>query len=517
VSEVSRSPRVIVIAMEVGDGKLIRQWADQGELPVLKRLADEGSWGWLESPAEYLHVSAWPTLYTGTSAGRHGVYYTFQPAPGIQGHRRFAPGQYGMPTLWKVLSDAGKRCTVFDAPYTYPEDGFSGSQVCDWGAWAQYLGPTSTPPALIKELTNACGRYPLGLEAHDIGLVHLDAQEMKERLIGAIHAKTDATCWLMDREPWDFFLMVYGETHPAAHYCLQLSGQADGQSIDAHDQVLLRSVYQALDQGIGKILERIDEETTVFVVSGDGLGPNHSGWHLLPEVLERLGYFATAGQKQPAAAEEASQDSGAKKDLVKMVRDLLPVGFRKALARRLPTGLRDALAKRVDMADIDWSRTQAFCLPTDLEGYIRINLRGREPEGIVEPGEEYEAVCQAMTAALTGLINPATGQPAVKQVIRVDDMFPGDRRAYLPDLIVVWTGDTVISALESAAIGQVKGKSPDGRVGTHASPGFVIGRGPAIRRGGTLAGGHILDLAPTVLSRFGVASDQMEGRVWDLS
>ncbi len=76
---------VLAIGLDVGDGRLLRHWAGAGSLPHLKRLIDGGAWSALDTPAKTLHVSAWPSLYTGTSPGEHGVYYTFQPAPGEQG------------------------------------------------------------------------------------------------------------------------------------------------------------------------------------------------------------------------------------------------------------------------------------------------------------------------------------------------------------------------------------------------------------------------------------------------
>ena len=93
-----RSGRVLALGMEMGDGTLIRRWCAEGKLPRLQRLLDEGAaWATLETTAALLHVSAWPSLYTGTGPAKHGVYYTFQPSPGIQGYKRFSPGVYGEP------------------------------------------------------------------------------------------------------------------------------------------------------------------------------------------------------------------------------------------------------------------------------------------------------------------------------------------------------------------------------------------------------------------------------------
>ena len=120
--------------------------------------------------------------------------------------------------------------------------------------------------------------------------------------------------------------------------------------------------------------------------------------------------------------------------------------MRKSLARMLPTAVRDNLAKRVDSAAMDWSRTKAYCLLTDLEGCIRINLKGREPLGIVEPGAEYEAVLAAIDTALGQLVDPATGRPAVTRILRADTAFPGVRRDRLPDLVVHWSREAPMSS-----------------------------------------------------------------------
>lgn len=500
--------KVVIIGLELGDGELVSAWAKSGRLPLTGRLIDSGCWGWLETSADLLHISAWPSIYTGTAPGEHGVYFTFQPAPGLQGYQRFHTGLYGRPTFWHLLDRAGQRCAVFDPPYSHPEEGFGGTFVYDWGSWAHYLRPGSVPSALLKDLERSCGSYPLGLEANDLGFAPLDPADMERRLVAAVHAKANATCWLMKRSPWDVLFTVFGETHASGHYCWS----AEVASGDGARLPPMLSVYQALDHAIEQIQRAAGEHTALIVVSGDRVGPNHAGWHLLPDMLVRLGYLANSSERDGAAEAPAASR---RFDPVKALRDLLPKDFRKSLARRLPTALRDKLAQRVDTADIDWSRTRAYCLPTDLEGYIRVNLEGREPQGIVAPGAEYERVLDDLSAALTETRDVTSGRPIVREVVRTDRAFPGDRRAYLPDLIIRWDSSSPITGAVSARVGTVSKPSPDPRPGTHRGPGFVLACGPGIARGQILRAGHILDFAPTVLTRMGVeVPGYMRGRVW---
>ncbi len=493
--------QTLVIGLELGHGPLLLDGARSGRLPRLGALLARGSQGNLATTADQLHVSAWPTLYTGASPGRHGVYFTFQPAPGVQGHQRFHEGLYGVPTFWQRLAQAGVRTAVLDAPYSHPEPGYAGPQIIDWGSWAQYLKTQSRPAGLLAELERAVGKYPLGLEAHDIGLAAVDPDDMEARLKRAIPAKAEAAIWLLRQQPCDVFFTVFGETHPAAHYCW---------SLDDPGQARLLRIYEVLDAAIGRLVDAAGPESDVVIVSGDAIGANHAGWHLLPEALARLGVFASAEHGRPQG-ETAAPAPATSLDPVKLVRDLLPKDFRKSLARMLPGPLRDKLAKRVDTAAIDWSRTRAFCLPTDLEGLIRINLKGREPMGIVEPGAAYEQLLDEITRGLRALVAPSSGRPVVAEVIRSDDAFPGERRDWLPDLVVTWDRAAPIEAVTSPATGEIREPSPDGRTGTHQGPGFILAAGPGIAAGAAIDG-HIRDLCPTLLARHGVAAADLEGQ-----
>ena len=519
--------RVLVIGLDVGDGELVEAWAEAGELPVLRGLIERGSFGRLTTTAETLHVSAWPSLYTGASPGRHGVYYTHQPAAGEQGAVRFRPDQYGCDTVWEAASAAGKRCVVLDAPYTHParsgsQDGGSIRQVFEWGTWAHYWKPSAVPAPLYGQLERACGGYPLGYEANDIGLSALEPEKLAPKLIAAAAAKADATRWMMDAGDWDLCVSVFSETHPAAHYLWPEGREGKEASSAAQDFDGLRRVYAAVDRAIGEVLHGVGADDTVLVVSGDGGGPNRAGWHLLPAVLEKLGFLVSPSASTESASDagngqvaESEPSAGRRPSLYGRLRGLISPELRQAVSRYLPTRLRDALMKRNEAAAVDWSRTRAFCLPTDLEGCLRLNVRGREPEGIVEPGEEYERVCAELSAALERMENPSTGRAAVRRVVRTDDVYAGPRRDQLPDLMVLWAEEAAIDELRSPEIGIVTAPSPDRRLGTHRPPGFVIARGPGFGAGVTLDGADVLDLAPTVLSLLGAAvPDHMEGRPW---
>lgn len=485
--------------MDMGDGTLIQRWIREGHLPNFGKLLREGSWWELESPAEVLHTSTWPTFATGAHPGKHGVYYPFQPRPGAQLAQHVIPGQYAAPVFWSLADAQGLRCLVFDLPETFPSEGYQGRAIFEWGTWAWYGQPDSQPKGLLGELRSRFGNYPLKLEATRLGLKFPNPARLQRRLLQCIEHKTRSLQWLLEAGEWDLGVVGFCEMHPTGHYLWPKDGSTD----DPADRLLaVRSVYVAMDSALATIRQSLPSETSILIVSGDGVRANHCGWHLLPDVLERLGY---------AVATVDTQGSGRRWSL-RDVKNAVPPGLRRFIANHLPPRLRDKINTAVEGAGLDWSKTRAFTLPTDLEGYIRINLKGREPEGVVAPGPDYRALCREIAARLEELSNPATGRAAIRKVWLRDEVFAGPAQEHLPDLIVTWEGSAPVAALYSSRIGTIERPSPDPRTGTHSPSGFLLACGAGFRAGDR-GRARLVDVAATVLELLGVPADPgMDGR-----
>jgi predicted AlkP superfamily phosphohydrolase/phosphomutase len=485
--------RVFAIGLDMGDGELIRYWSDQGQLPHFASLLSSGTWVDLESTAQVLHTSTWPTFATGTLPGRHGVYFPYQPKPGHQLAQHIQPDQYGVPTFWKMADAQGRSCVVYDVPETFPEAGFQGRAIFDWGTWAWYGRPCACPPSVLKDMKSRFGRYPLGFEAKRLGAKIPDAGVLEKRVLRSIAYKVDTARWLLHQDAWQLAVLGFGEPHPAGHYLWPLEAD-DVASGDARAFQPLLHVYQALDRALGELLDHLPADTAVMIVSGDGIRPNRCGWYLLPTVLERLGLTC------PPASNEGAAPSPS---LIGRVKRRVPPRTRRLIADRLPWWLRDQIGAQEQAGNIDWSRTRAFTLPTDLEGCIRINLKGREPEGIVEPGAEYEALCRELRSELEALTNPDTGAAAVRHVWIRNEIFPGERQEHLPDVIVTWNDTAPFTTLSSPRIGRVEGETADLRPGTHSPYGFLLAGGTGVPPGGH-SRGHLADVAPTILRLLGL-------------
>ena len=468
----------------------------------------EGSWYELESPAQVLHTSTWPTFATGTSPGRHGVYYPFQPKPGHQQAQHVAADQYGAPSFWSLADRLGRRCLVYDIPETFPEAGFKGRAIFEWGTWAWYGTRAAQPQQLLADIKERFGDYPLGIEAMRLGLGRPSHSMLQKKLPESVVHKCDSLQWLMQQGAWDLVVAAFCETHPAAHY-LWPDGARSPTSTGASLFGPMHAVYAAVDRAIGALNAALPSDTTLFIVSGDGARLNNAGWHLLPAVLEKLGYL-NGGDG------EAGTGRAKPRSIMGIVRALLPPRVRRLIADSLPWKLRNRLGAHFE-AQVDWAHTRAFTLPTDLEGCIRINLKGREPQGIVAAGAEYKALCEDLRKRLSSLINPATGKSAVSKVWIRDEVFPGERRDQLPDVVVSWNDATPIAALEIPGVGIVQGPSPDPRSGTHSGNGFLLACGPGIAAGRS-SRAKLVQVAPTVLRRLGLEEDfELDGAPLDFA
>jgi len=496
--------RVVVIGFDMGDGGLIRKWSQDGYLPNFSSLITKGVWLDLETTASVLHTSTWPTFATGDRPGRHGVYYPYQPMPGHQEAQLIRPDQYGSPTFWSRADRQGLKGIVYDVPETFPEEPFGGRAIFEWGTWAWYGTRASQPAGLLDEIRKRFGQYPLKMEAKRLGLRFPNLKMLERRLLRSIEHKRASFEWLLANNDWDLAVMVFGETHPAGHYFWP-AGVAGAPDTEDPSFDSMRQIYVAIDDALGSLRKALPDDATLILVSGDGVTANNCGWHLLPEVLDKLGHTS-------APAQEPGANKGVRSAMsLGRIKGLLPNGARRFIADHLPWWLRDKIGASMRSARIDWRNSKAFALPTDLEGCIRINLKDREPNGIVEAGKEYETLCQDIADQMKELVNPATGKPAVGKVWIRNDVFAGPSQEYLPDITVTWNNDAPISALVSKRMGKVEGESPDPRTGTHSANGFCLVSGKEFSQG-TTTRGRLIDVAPTVLALLGADWNGMDGR-----
>ena len=200
---------------------------------------------------------------------------------------------------------------------------------------------------------------------------------------------------------------------------------------------------------------------------------------------------------------------------------MVPKSLRAIISRTLlPRSVNERLSLKWKTAGISWERTKAFVIENANEGFIRINLQGREPQGVVPQGDEYRRLRDSLFETAKSLVNPANGKRAAHAVYKPQEMYSGECRHQMPDIVITWDLDAkVTKELSADSCGRVRSPHAPYELtpyytGNHKANAFAAMVGPGIEPGKVLEGASILDLAPSVLARFGIAAPaHMDGSV----
>jgi len=195
----------------------------------------------------------------------------------------------------------------------------------------------------------------------------------------------------------------------------------------------------------------------------------------------------------------------------------LSLECRSRLKKMIP-GLRDRLEGALMSSLFDWQRTQAYSFGS--YGNIYVNLKHREPEGIVDKSE-YENLRNRISERLMELKDPVTGEKVVKKVYRREDLYKGPFLDRAPDLTAHWS-DAGYHSVQRFGKKESTIFSNDLHFhltdllfsGCHRLNGIVALKGVGIEKGKKIEGAGIIDLAPTILYLMGLPVDpDMDGKV----
>lgn len=490
-------PRTLVVGLDAAEPSLLRRWCDAGDLPTLRRLVASGTAGGLDTGSRQFPDPAMLTAYTGVRPPRVGRYFFIQP-------RRDQPtleiADHTLPRdpFWVTAGRHRRRCIVVDTPkieLTPPPDGV---HVVGWGAHGFNSALRSAPPELAGALVARHGAYPLpNCDDHGRGL--RSYRRLRRRLLDGVAARRRLLLDLARGSDWDLFFAVFSEPHCAGHNLWHFHDPSHPlHHPDAELGATLREVYSAIDAALAELVAAAGPEARIVVFSSQGMRPQYHGRDLVPALL-RLWGMREGRDRAPDPTCHA--EHRARQPWLKALREAVPLPLQYAIKRRLPRRLGEALLCRfmgVMALDVD---ARAYQVPNnEMTPSLRINLAGRDPNGRVRPGREYEALRDFLAVRLRELVNPATGAAALAHVAVIDELYQREDRDVLPDVVGYWSPAAPIAALHSPGYGTVVGAHRDYRTGGHGPDGWLcIAGAPA-----DLAGAHIADVAPTVLDLLGV-------------
>jgi predicted AlkP superfamily phosphohydrolase/phosphomutase len=228
----------------------------------------------------------------------------------------------------------------------------------------------------------------------------------------------------------------------------------------------LEDVYEAVDTALGRTLAALPDNADVIVFSPTGMGANTSRADLLPAMLDAvLSENGSAPERNPDGVRTP----------VWSLRSSISPEWRSRVARLLPDRLVADMTTRLYVR-ADWSRTRAMAVPGENKGYIRLNLLGRERDGIVLPAEAEELL-ERITRGLTTFRDP-DGSATIVRVQRMSELAGGDAyAAVLPDLVITWGDESAarLQRVSSPLHGEIERHGiGSGRSGNHVDDAWAI-------------------------------------------
>jgi predicted AlkP superfamily phosphohydrolase/phosphomutase len=489
---------VVLLGFDAADPDLVERWAAEGKLPSVAKLMARGAWARTSGEELLFEHGIWTSLFSGVSTARHGFHFFWQPVPRSYGLELKKGRDIGVAPFWAQLAGTGRSVFVIDPPDTEPVRGVEGLQVSEWATHSHYppLTLSVEPPSALGELRREFGaREQIG---ETIGSTPQNDRITLERLIARAARKGATVRALVGKADYDVIVAMFAEAHTGAHQVWEYRRDAkgDGPRPDPGTGAGQLRLYEAVDTAIGAIVDALPASATVFVVSSVGLLSQYPTEELTENFCRKLGYQASPAQAAPSASSAAPRRSP-----LALLRGLVPESARNFVSRFLPFQVQARLLSDKFAAATDWSRTTAYAPPGYYTGCIRVNLRGREPQGIVAPGAEYDAVLSRLEEDFHALVDAETGQPVVERTVRTRALFGDSLHPALPDLVVFWRAhDRPLRRLTHPRAELTQSPHAFHRGSHHTTEGFLVASGPGIRTAGRMPDVNPLALAPTLLS-----------------
>lgn len=442
--------RVLVIGLDSAPPRLLfNEFKDF--LPNLSRLMDEGLWGILTSSHPPITVPAWMVMMTGRDPGELGLYgFRHRRGFSYRAGRVVTAASVKARAIWDVAEENRRRVCLIGVPPSYPPRRVNGWLISCFLTPGTHRAYTY-PPSLAGEIERLVGRY-----VFDVPFRVKDRDGLLEELYAMTDIHFTAVRYLMQKD-WDLMVFVEIGTDRVQH--------AFWKYFDRHHpryrqgsryENTIRDYYRYIDRRIGELLDFIDDDTVVLVVSDHG-AKAMQGAFCINQWLVEEGYL---------------------------------------VLKQIPHGVTD-----LDGLEVDWSRTRAW----GWGGYyarIFFNVRDREPCGIIDP-RHYEEERAVLMEKLKNIRDPS-GRLMATRVYRPEELYrecrgnPPDLMVYLDDLNWRSAGTLGHGGLYLAE----NDTGPDDAV--HDCQGVFILWDPRHKYGRRVTGAEIRDIAPTVLEVMGL-------------
>ena len=489
---------VVLIGLDAAEIDVVDRLVAVGRMPNLARLREQGRWGRLQTEPPHFLSLVWSTFFCGTRLGEQGWYFNKIWNPDRQQLQYLDPSWLPVQPFWLSL-DPSYSLAILDLPYATALPTRSNMLALNGWQCHDDFGHNAFPAELWSRLRERYGKPRMTAEVFGPQNAATLLAQRQEVLEGN-RQFADLCRDLLSQHRFDLFLAVFGLVHRGTHYLWDLS-QIDEDTLDRPTREMLErsreDCYTSADEALGRVLEAAPPNARVVVFALHGMGSNDGWYEYLPRILERI--------------HRGKGGTPAQSGWLFRLKQKLPWTLVRQVTRRIPVAWNKALVPLWSRRMHDWSNTKYFALPMDYNGYVRLNLKGREKHGCVDPADADRVIAED-DAGLRSFRDIETGKPVIRGTIKVDELMPATspRRRFLPDLVVLWDPPGPVGAssgVVSDEFGEIrwpKGrKLASGRSGNHTPHGWFVARGPGISPGPSARVYDTADLMPTVFQWLG--------------
>ncbi len=398
--------KLLIIGWDGAPSKLIKTFVDRGGLPNLEEIIRNGYFGPLETVPYVMSSCAWSTMVTGKNAGKHSIFdfYSNKFEDNSYFRKPINANAREEIELWNILSEHGVRIGIVNVPFTYPAVKVNGFMV------AGMLSPSIDdrnfvyPNDLLNDYEEA-KNYIIDLE----GGKDTPKDQFIENINAMLEARTNLILYLLEKnKDLDVLFAVFTAPDRVSHYFWHFCDKThpyrkneSEEDLQKYEDTILK-IYEKLDEKLGDIIKKFEHEISkdfsIVVVSDHGISS-------LKKILHLNKYLEKKGHLKFKQKEEWKE-------------------FQK-----------NVLNKKVSyiFGKVDWSKTKAYAIGK--RGAIYINLRGREPKGIVNEGE-HENLIEKLKKDLKGIKDSETSEVIVEKVRSRDELFFGRNIQKAPDMLI---------------------------------------------------------------------------------
>ena len=431
--------RLFVLGIDGVPYSLVQGAFQAGRMPHLQRLAQHGSLVRMNSAIPVISSVAWAGFSTGVNPAKHGIF-GFTDRDATLRYIVLTAANLKAKSLWAHLNENRKRVIAINVPGTYPPAPIHGILVGD------FLSPSIEKATHPFSLVPLLKRLDYVIDAEP-RLAYSDKNAFLAEITRALAARRELAFRFIEQEDWDFFMLHIMETDRMNHF---FWGAKENREHLYHNEFW--NLYSRVDDLIGRVIEELDEDTELMILSDHGFCGIHQEVDL-NRYLTELGYLRF---KEGAQA----------------------------------------------LSDLDPSSVAYSLTP----GRIYLNRKGRETNGNVDD-RDAPRVLTELENALYELKDPESGKRVIQRVYAREEIYQGPLLAQAAELITHPTDGYDLKA----GVMNDKLFSRTARSGMHTYEDALV----YVRRHELKVDGEssIFDITPTIFDLMGLRTPvELEGQ-----